>query len=127
MPNNSNVILTAKQSKKAYDKSNVYVVETKSIQQGYVATSIIDAQNEDIEYEIESAFEVASEVTTIDVTYAVRNATVNGKTVIKGDYMAISGKELLASSSDKIKTAVNAIKNLQGVKDKAYIEEKLMF
>ena len=118
LPNNSNVILTAKQSKKAYDKSNVYVVETKSIQQGFVVTSIIDAQNEDIEYEIESAMEVASEVTTIDVTYAVRNATVNGKTVIKGDYMAISGKELLASSSDKIKTAINAIKNLQGVKDK---------
>ena len=118
LPNNSNVILTAKQSKKAYDKSNVYVVETKSIQQGYVVSSIINVENADINFEIESAMEVASEVLTIDVTYAVRNASINGRTVIKGDYMAISGKELLSSSSDKVKTALNAIRSVEDIKDK---------
>ena len=118
LPNNSNVILTAKQSAKAYDKSKIFVVETKSIQQGYVAVSVINKYSDDLEGEIENALDIVSDLTTIDVTYAVRNATVSGKSVLKGDFMAISGKELLSSGSDKVTTAINAVSNVEDIEDK---------
>lgn len=118
LPNNSNVILTAKQAKKAYDKSKIFVVETKSIQQGYVAVSVINKYSDDLDSEIQNALDIVSDLTTIDVTYAVRNATVSGKTVLKGDFMAISGKELLSNGSDKVLTAINAISNVDDIEDK---------
>lgn len=137
LPNNSNVILTAKQSAKVYDKSKIFVVETKSVQQGYVAVSVINKQSEDIPSEIENALEIISEVETIDVTYAVRNATVDGKPVKKGDYMAISGKKLLSSGSDKVQSAISAVKKVNAKCDKELItvffgddvtsEEKALF
>lgn len=118
LPNNSNVILTAKQAQKTYDKSKIFVVETKSIQQGYVAVSVINKYSDDLDSEIENALDIVSDLTTIDVTYAVRNATVSGKSVLKGDFMAISGKELLSSGGDKVLTAVNALSNVEDIQDK---------
>lgn len=118
LPNNSNVILTAKQAGKAYDKSKVFVVETKSIQHGYVAVSIINTASDDILFELDSVSSILSEVVTIDVTYAVRNACINGKTVKKGDFMAISSKEILASSTDKLTAALNALSRVKDIEDK---------
>ena len=71
-----------------------------------------------VDSEIENALDIVSDLTTIDVTYAVRNATVSGKSVLKGDFMAISGKELLSSGGDKVLTAVNAISNVEDIQDK---------
>ncbi len=118
LPNNSNVILTALQSAKMYQNANVFVINTKTIQQGYVALSLINTETEDLSLHVSEIEDMLNCVTSIDVTYAVRNSTVDGVSVIKGDFMGISGKRLLATSHDKVTTAIKAIKAVETLEDK---------
>lgn len=121
LPNNSNVLLAAKQAADMYKNSNVIVINTKTIQEGYVALSLINTSVEDLQEHVEEIHDELSSVVGIDVTYAVRNATIGGKTVIKGDYMGISKKELLASAPEKVATAVKSLQNVANIEDKELI------
>jgi len=118
LPNNSNVILTALQSAKMYSDANIFVVNTKSIQAGYVALSLINTETEDLELHVSEIEEMLSDVTTIDVTYAVRNSTVDGTPVIKDDFMGICGKRLLSTAPDKVITAIKSISAVKNLKEK---------
>ncbi len=118
LPNNSNVILTALQSAKMYENSNIFVISTKTLQQGYVALSLINTEAEDLSLHVEEIEEMLSGVVGIDVTYAVRNANVDGKQVKKGDYMGISGKKLLATAHDKVTAGIKAIKAVSDLDEK---------
>lgn len=118
LPNNSNVILTALQSAKMYENSNIFVISTKTLQQGYVALSLINVEAGDFNEHVSEIEQMLSDVVGIDVTYAVRNATVGGKTVKKGDFMGISGKKLLATAHDKVTASVKAIKAVEDLEDK---------
>ena len=118
LPNNSNVILTALQSAKMYDSAKVYVVSTKTLQQGYVALSLVNTEAEDLSQHVEEIEEMLDGVVGIDVTYAVRNATVDGKAVKQGDFMGISGKSLLSTAVDKVTAGISAIKAVSDLDDK---------
>ncbi len=118
LPNNSNVILTALQSAKMYEGAKVYVVSTKTLQQGYVALSLVNTEAEDLSQHVEEIEEMLLGVVGIDVTYAVRNATVDGKTVKQGDFMGISGKNLLSTAVDKVTAGISAIKAVSDLEDK---------
>ena len=118
LPNNSNVILTALQSAKMYEDANVFVINTKTLQQGYVALSLINTEAEDFNEHIEEIEDMLKEVVGIDVTYAVRNATVDGKSVKKGDFMGISGKSLFSTANDKVTAGIKAIKEVEDLEDK---------
>ncbi len=118
LPNNKNVILTAKQSASLYKDSKVFVVETKSIQHGYVALSLFNSSSDDLILEINNLQSALSEVVSIDVTHAVRDAQVNGKSVKKGEFMAISGCEMLSCGEDKLKVAIGAVKAIEDISNK---------
>lgn len=118
MPNNSNVIMSALQAKQMYEKANVFVAQTKNLQQGYVALSLINTECEDLDEHVEEISKIYNDVICIDVTYAVRDAVVSGINVIKNNYMAISGKNLLATESDKVSCAINAIKSTDNLQNK---------
>lgn len=118
LPNNSNVILTALQSAKMFTSSNVYVINTKSIQQGYVALSLINVEADDLSSHVSEIEDMLLDVTCIDITYAVRNSLVDGSPVIKGDFMAINGKRLLSTSPDKVLTAIKAISAVPNLNEK---------
>ena len=121
LTNNSNGILSATQASRMFEGSNVYVIPTKSMQQGYVALSLLNTSVDDIEEHIGEIEEMLSDVTSIDVTYAVRTASINGKTVHKGWFMAISNGDLLASGEGKIEVAVKSIQNVPDIEDKEII------
>ena len=110
LPNNSNVLLASKQAKEMYANSNVYVVPTKTIQQGYVALSVINTAMDDIDDQISDIEGAIKDVSSIEVTYAVRNATLEGLTVQKGEFMAISDGHLTAVNVNAVDTAIDALK-----------------
>ncbi|MBQ3234855.1 MAG: DAK2 domain-containing protein [Clostridia bacterium] len=118
LPNNSNVILTAMQSAKMYEGANIFVINTKTLQQGYVALSLINTGAEDFETHVSEIEEMLLDVVGIDVTYAVRNATVDGKSVKQGDFMGISGKSLLATAHNKVTAGIKAIKEVDSLDEK---------
>lgn len=120
LPNNSNIILTAKQAAELYKKSQVVVIESKTLAEGYSALSMHDYTADDVD-KIKAIFEDAvSTVETGLVTYAVRDSHVCGKDIKKGDFLGFVGKDLLACNGDMIAAACELLDKIDKT-DKAVI------
>ena len=96
LPNNKNVILTAKQAAELYGKSKIHIVPTKNLMQGYGALSVLTAGIGDVDALVESLKRAADGVVGSEITKAVRDVTVNGQNINRGDYIAITGSEITA-------------------------------
>ena len=99
-PNNSNIILAAKQAQSVLSDRNIYVVETKSIQAGLSAIGVFNKEGDPDDI-IEELNEVIANVEDISVTYAIKDTTFEGVEVREGDYMAIGGKQIMESGKDR--------------------------
>lgn len=94
-PNNKNIILTAKQAKELSDK-NIMVIETTSIPEAYSAILAFDEEEEPSENE-SAMKEAITDIKTAQITHAVRNTTVEGVKVKKGDYLCILENKIIDS------------------------------
>lgn len=101
LPNNGNIVLTAEQAAKMYKDSDVRVIPTKSIGEGYSALSMLDYDSGEVD-ELESTMksDMKNSVTGM-LTQAVRTTQVSGVHVNKDDYIGFSGSTMLVSSPDK--------------------------
>ena len=99
-PNNKNIILAAKQAAQLYTNATVHVIETKNIAQGYSALSVITPGIKDVESLVASAKRASDGVIDGEITRAVRDAVVNGKIIAAGDYIAISGGNIVSVSDN---------------------------
>ncbi len=100
LPNNSNIILTCNTAKELIKDKNIFVVPTKTLQQGLVALYNINKEMYDFhEYE-EIVLEAIGAVSEGQLTIAVRDTEMNGVDVKEGEFIAISGKEILSSTPD---------------------------
>ena len=107
-PNNSNIILTAKQAAEIYKKADVRVIESKTIGAGYVGIMSIDTSSDDAD-ETEAALnESIGNVETANITVAVRDASINGVAIKKGDVMGLIGKTVAVATPD-IKKAISKV------------------
>lgn len=84
-PNNSNVIMTAKQAAELYD-GEVVVIESKTVGECYAALSMMDI-SEDSDSALCEAEEIMSGIVTAYVSNASRDAEMNGVSVRRGDYI----------------------------------------
>ena len=92
LPNNKNIILAAEQAAEL-SETKMIVIPTKSIPQGYSAMMAFLPQKTADE-NTSAMNEAISLVSTGQVTYAVRNTSVNGKEIKEGDIIGISGGEI---------------------------------
>ena len=99
LPNNKNIILAAKQAAELYTDANIHVINTKNIAQGYAALSVITPGIKDINSLITSAQHAAEGVIDGEITCAVRNAVIDGKSISVGDYIAISNGDIVTVDS----------------------------
>ena len=103
LPNNSNIILTARQAAEIYDKARVEVIPTKTLGEGYYALANLDTELPP--EEITAALtEAAAAVTTGSISRAIRD-TADART---GEYIGFSGKNILCSKPAR-KDAVLAL------------------
>jgi DAK2 domain fusion protein YloV len=98
LPNNSNVVLCARQASGLSSK-DVIVVPTKTVPQGISALLAFNYQA-DIETNAERMIQAASEMETIEVTRAVRSTQINGIEVTEGDIIGLLNDELVAAGTD---------------------------
>lgn len=96
LPNNKNIVLAARQAAALYTDKPVHVINTKNIAQGYAALSVITPGIKDIDSLVTSAERAAEGVIDGEITCAVRDAVVDGKNISIGDYIAISGGNIVA-------------------------------
>ena len=99
-PNNKNIILAAKQASQLYTDASVHVIGTKNIAQGYSALSVITPGIKDVESLVASAERASDGVIDGEITRAVRDAVVNGKIIAAGDYIALSGGNIVSVSDN---------------------------
>ena len=88
LPNNKNIILAANQASDICKKKDVIVIPSKTIPQGI---SAMIAFSDDAEPAENRAAMIASleTVKTGEVTFSVRDTSVEGKSILKGDIMGI--------------------------------------
>ena len=96
LPNNKNIILAARQAAELYTDASVRVLTTKNMAQGYAALSVITPGIKDIDSLVSSAERAAADVISGEITRAVRDTVVNEREIHEGDYIAISGGEIVA-------------------------------
>ena len=113
LPNNSNIILTAKQAGNIYKDSNIIVIETKNIGQGYSAISMLDYSSDDVNEITNNLIESYQDVVTGMVAKSVRTTTVNGVNIEKDDYMGFSDKTMLVSTKSKVETTCELCEKLE--------------
>lgn len=98
-PNNSNIIMAAKQAKDLATDKNIAVIETKTIPQAITALISFDPEAS-LEDNIEAMNEAKASVKTGQVTYAVRDTNSNGIEIQKDDIIAISGSNIICSKKN---------------------------
>lgn len=115
LPNNRNIILAAETAKKVETKSNVIVVESKSITEGMSAALAFDPSKKPKDNQkIMRAAIKATE--TAAITYAVKDATSNGIVLKKDDFIAVVNKKVVSASKKQIDVIKKALKKI--LKDK---------
>jgi DAK2 domain fusion protein YloV len=113
LPNNPNVILAAKQVASMTDRV-VHIVPTRNCAEGVAALLRLDpAQN--AEENAEAMTAAARSILSLQVTEAVRDATVSGKKVKKGQTMVLDPDDgLLALDNDANRAVIAAFGRLKG-------------
>ena len=98
-PNNKNIILAANQAAEIEEEKQVIVIPTKTIPQGISALISFDetATAEANQAGMEDAI---TAVKSGQVTYAVRDTSIDGKEIKTGDYMGIDDAGIQAVGQD---------------------------
>ena len=108
-PNNSNVILAAKQAAKATSNKNVIVLNTKNQMQGIIG--MIQYNNEaPIKENIVEITEAINDSKTILISKAIRTTKINKVKVKEGDYIGIIDGKVVSSNRVWTKLAISLIK-----------------
>ena len=110
LPNNPNIILAAEKAAELTDKE-ILILPTKHIQEGISALLGFD-DNMDKEELKESMMGYVKSIVPIEVTYAVRDSTIKGEKIKKGEYLIFLGKELKAHGKNVYKETEKVLEEL---------------
>ena len=99
LPNNSNIILAAEQAASLTEDKKIVVIPSKTVPQGITAL-INFMPDKSVEDNTKRMTDEMQNVKTGQVTYAVRDTSMDGKEIKAGDYMGIGDKTILSVGSD---------------------------
>lgn len=108
LPNNKNIIMAANQAADLVEDKQIIVIPTKTIPQGitalvnYIPDHSAEENKEQMMAEIEN-------VKTGQVTYAVRDTEIDGKTIKQNDFMGIGDKSILSVGTDLKATTLEMV------------------
>ena len=105
--------MAARQAAELYKSSNVFVIESKNVGEGYAALTMLSYDSDDAQIIFNELTEATKGVKTGTVTKAVRNAQIDGIVIKENEYIGFTDKRMLASDSDKCKTAMHLLQALQ--------------
>jgi len=111
LPNNKNIILAAEQAMRMTKDKNIIVLPSKNVPQG-IAAMIGFMPESDIDVNTESMTEEMARVKTGQVTYAVRDTSLNGVEIKQGNIMGIGDAGILSVGEEIEDTAYAMIEEL---------------
>ena len=111
LPNNKNIILAAEQARDLTEDKKIVVLPTKTIPQGisamigYMPEASVDENTENMK---DSYQDIASG----QVTYAVRDTSIDGKEIHNGDIMGINDGGIAAVGKDLMETTIELLSTI---------------
>ena len=118
LPNNKNIILAAQQAASIVEGRKIVVIPTKTIPQGITAMINFEATRSAKENE-DAMVESLSTVATGQLTYAVRDTSIDGKEIKNGDIMGLGDSGLLAVGKDIDSTLIEMLDEMMKENDEA--------
>jgi DAK2 domain fusion protein YloV len=100
LPNNKNVVMAAKQAAELSER-RVIVIPSKTVPQGMAALLAFNPA-QSAEQNEQSMTAALSRVKTGQVTVSVRDTTIEGIEIQKGDYMGLADDRIIVADKDKI-------------------------
>ncbi|MBQ6934743.1 MAG: DAK2 domain-containing protein [Clostridia bacterium] len=120
LPNNKNIIMAAEQAALICEDKKIVVVPTRSVPQGISALLAFDPDAE-VEDNKEAMTEAAKSVVTGQMTYAARDAEIDGNKITQGDFMALVNDKLLTTDADADVVIEKMAANMCEGKDECFI------
>ncbi len=99
LPNNSNILMASRQAQELVDKT-VRVIPSKTVPQGMAAMLAFN-YTEDLEANVSAMTRALRDVRTLEITTAVRDATVDGKAVRAGQTIGLLDGVLVEAGDDR--------------------------
>ena len=112
LPDNSNVVMTARQASQLYKEADVRVIPTKSVVEGCSALSMFNPWCENVEQLLEEMSAGLSGVVTGYLTTAIRDTQMDGLEIQKGDYIGLDRETILSCGQDKVETAFQLVRRI---------------
>ncbi len=107
-PNNKNIILAAEQAKQLVENKKLHVIPTKNVPQGFAAALEFNPEVSAEENKT-NMIHALDNVKVGQVTYAVRNTSLNGFSIKEGDVIGLDDKKILAKSHSLEETVMKLI------------------
>ena len=111
LPNNKNIIMAAEQAQKLADRK-VVVLPTRTVPQGMTAMLNFDPGTSADENAI-NMMAAADKVATGLITYAARDSEFDGKTIKKGEIMALENGKIVATGNDITKMTYRLARSMK--------------
>jgi DAK2 domain fusion protein YloV len=111
LPNNKNIIMAANQARDLMEDREIIVIPTKTIPQG-ISAMICFSPELSVKENTESMTEALSTVHSAEVTYAVRNTSIDGHAISEGDIMVIGDAGLLSVEKNIEDAVLEAAKEM---------------
>ena len=112
LPDNSNVVMTARQAAELYQEADVRVIPTKSVVEGCSALSMFNPWCATVEELLEEMSAGLSGIVTGYLTTAIRDTHMGGLEIHKGDYIGLNRENVLSRGSDKVQTAFELVRRI---------------
>ncbi|ANY72024.1 DAK2 domain-containing protein [Paenibacillus ihbetae] len=105
LPNNSNIVLAAQQARELLEgERQVTVIPSKTIPQG-IAAAFAFQEDESIDVNTDNMLDAISRVQSGQVTYAVRDTTIDDLEIKAGQFIGIRNSSIVAATPDLITTS----------------------
>ncbi|MCM3717200.1 DAK2 domain-containing protein [Fictibacillus phosphorivorans] len=110
LPNNSNIIMASEQAASVVDQE-VVIIRTKTVPQG-IASILAFNPSADMKENEKKMNEAISSVKSGQVTYAVRDTSIDGVEIAKGDFMGISEGKIVTSKTNKLEVTKELLEKM---------------
>ncbi|KAB2337467.1 DAK2 domain-containing protein [Cytobacillus depressus] len=110
LPNNKNIIMAAEQAAEVTD-FEVVVIPSKTVPQGMSALLAFNP-SAGIDQNKEGMTEALQHVKTGQITFAVRDTSIDGLEIEKDDFMGIAESKIIVKNKDKVQAAKDLLANM---------------
>ncbi|MDD6790236.1 MAG: DAK2 domain-containing protein [Lachnospira sp.] len=112
LPNNKNIIMAAQQAAGLIGGKKLIVIPTRTIPQGIAAMIGFEPTRTAAE-NVDALNDAISNVQSGEVTYAVRDTTIDGRKILKGNMMGLTDAGLAAVGSDITDVLIGMLESMK--------------